>query len=108
MVYTANSYGNGAYRAIRPHLADANICLTSAIAADPSDDSQTAIDDIYRQVIQTNSTGVIYFGNNKLINALLSRGEQYPGAGNLQWVVTDSVSLSDKFPNMKYPRGRLT
>lgn len=106
VVYTSNSYGNGAYRAILPHLTNYSICLTSAISADPNDNSDATMDDILRQVMQTNTTGVIYLGNNLLISALLQRGEQYSGAGKLQWVVTDSVSLSDKFPNQKYPRGK--
>lgn len=106
VVYTRNSYGNGAYRAIRPHLAEAGICLTAALAADPTDNSAATIDGLLSQVMQTNTTGVIYLGNGILIDAFLERGELYPDAGKLQWVVTDSVSLSDKFTNQKYPRGK--
>ncbi|XP_052799942.1 uncharacterized protein LOC128231322 [Mya arenaria] len=108
VVYTDNSYGRGAYNAIRPHLAKAGICLTAALGADPLDDSDATIDDVLRKLMQTNTTGVIYLGNGLLIDALFKRGALYEGAGKLQWVVTDSVSLSDKFPGQTYPRGLIS
>jgi len=106
VVYTENSYGRGAYKAIRTHMANAGLCLTAAIGADPTDDSDDTIDGILRSVLQMNATGVVYLGNDALIEALLHRGELYDGAGKLQWVVTDSVSISDRFPGQKYPRGQ--
>ena len=105
VVYTDSSYGRGAYNEIRPRLAEAGICLTAAVMADPSDTSDGAMNDILDEVMRTNTTGVIYLGSSDILKPLLVRGEQYPGAGRLQWVVTDSVSLVDTFPGQKYPRG---
>ena len=106
VVHTDNDYGKGAYRAIRPYLAEAGICLTAAFPANPNDDSDNTIDGLLDSVMATNTTGVIYLGNNMLIEAFLRRGEVKDNAGLLQWVVTDSVSLADTFPGQKYPRGR--
>lgn len=104
-MYTDNSYGNGAYKAIRPILAKAGICLTSAISTDPNDNTDSTLDDVFDQIMATNTTGVIYLGTPMQIDALLKRGEVYNGAGKLQWIVTDSVSLSYTFPGQNYPRG---
>ena len=57
--------------------------------------------------MDTNTTGVIYLGSNFIVDALFKRGEGYDGAGKLQWIVTDSVTLSEKFPGQVYPRGGL-
>ncbi|XP_053375882.1 uncharacterized protein LOC123533311 isoform X2 [Mercenaria mercenaria] len=108
VVHTDNSYGREAYRAIRPYLAEAGICLTAAFPADPDDKSDETIDGLLNNVMATNTTGVIYLGNNLLIDAFLRRGEVVDDAGNLQWIVTDSVSLSDTFPGQKYPRGLIS
>ena len=108
VVYTDSSYGRGAYNEIRPRLAEAGICLTAAVMADPSDVSEGAMNDILDEVMATNTTGVIYLGSPDILKPLLARGDNpnpYPGAGKLQWVVTDSVSLVDTFPGQKYPRG---
>jgi ABC-type branched-subunit amino acid transport system substrate-binding protein len=105
VVHTDNSYGREAYRAIRPYLAEAGICLTAAFPADPNDDSDATVDGLLDNVMATNTTGVIYLGNNMIIEAFLRRGEVKNNAGLLQWVVTDSVSLSETFPGQKYPRG---
>ncbi|KAL4223423.1 hypothetical protein ACF0H5_016893 [Mactra antiquata] len=108
VVHTDNTYGRGAYKAIRSLLADADICLTAAIATDPNDNSDDNLDSVFDQVMATNTTGVIYLGSSSQINAILKRGQVYPTAGKLQWVVTDSVSLSDTFPGLKYPRGLIS
>ena len=108
VVYTDTSYGRGAYNEIRPRLAAAGICLTSAIMADPSDTSEATMDGILDEVLRTNTTGVIYLGTNDLLLSLLDRGESFPRAGKLQWIVTDSVSITDTFPGQKYPRGLIS
>ena len=105
VVYTENSYGRGAYQEIRPQLAGADICLTLAISADPNDISDAATEMIFRKILETNATAVIYLGNSEVASALLEKGETYNGAGMLQWVVTDSVSLGDRFLGQTYPRG---
>lgn len=108
IVFTENTYGNGAYREIRPQLAEAGICLTTAIGVDPYDTSNATISGVLKQVKETETVGVIYLGNRRIVDALLQTGETYLGAGSLQWIVTDSVSISSTFPGQKYPRGLLS
>ncbi|KAL3856569.1 hypothetical protein ACJMK2_011304 [Sinanodonta woodiana] len=105
IVYTDDTYGSEAYRTIRPLLAGANICLTAAIETAAEDVTSGKIDGVLNDVLATSTVGVIYLGNRDVGHALLDRGSSVSGAGRLQWIFTDSISLSEKFPNMKYPRG---
>jgi hypothetical protein len=57
-------------------------------------------------VVATDTVGVIYLGDSALASALLNNGAAVPGAGKLQWIFTDSVSLESRFET-RYPRGIL-
>ena len=56
------------------------------------------------QIVAVDVTGVVYFGSEQVIFNLLHQGDFVPGAGKLQWIVTDSVSLETKFSSA-YPKG---
>lgn len=105
VVYTDGTYGKEALAELRPRLVVADKCLTMAISTSSDDVSLTAMDNILSKILSTKATGVIYLGGSTVADALLKRAEGYSGAGKLQWIFTDSISLSDRFNNQKYPRG---
>lgn len=105
VVYTDGTYGKEALAELRPRLVVADKCLTMAISTSSDDVSLTAMDSILSKILSTKATGVIYLGGSTVADALLKRAEGYSGAGKLQWIFTDSISLSDRFNNQKYPRG---
>jgi hypothetical protein len=107
VVYTDSSYGRGAYTEVRARLAESDVCLTAAIAIPPADTDDATMDGVLNQVLATETTGVIYLGTPGQADSLLRRAESYPRAGLLQWIFTDSLSLSDTFPGQTYPRGVL-
>lgn len=105
VVYTDETYGKEALAELRPRLVAADKCLTMAISISSDDVSLIAMDRILSKILSTKATGVIYLGGSTVADALLKRAEGYSGAGKLQWIFTDSISLSDRFNNQKYPRG---
>lgn len=105
VVYTDGTYGKEALAELMPRLVVADKCLTMAISTSSDDVSLTAMDNILSKILSTKATGVIYLGGSTVADALLKRAEGYSGAGKLQWIFTDSISLSDRFNNQKYPRG---
>ncbi|XP_067683866.1 uncharacterized protein [Haliotis asinina] len=107
IVYTDNSHGRQSYEAIRPRLVTAGICLTAAISTSPSDTQNITIDAVLDRLLLTKTVGVVYFGTPSVAYALLERSNaaSYANMGNLQWVFTDSISLTKQFGTNKYPRG---
>lgn len=105
VVYSDNTFGRGGLKEIRSRLSNSGICLTKAIAFDPSDTSQTAMDKILASALASETVGVIYLGTTNVAFSLLERAETYDGAGKLQWIFTDSIPLSSTFTGKKYPRG---
>ncbi|XP_033748674.1 LOW QUALITY PROTEIN: uncharacterized protein LOC117333478 [Pecten maximus] len=105
VVYTENTYGRGSLEEIRPRLAEAGICLTLAVPADPSDTTPAAMAAILDRVLATETVGVIYLGGSSVGLSLLEQGESHANAGKLQWIYTDSLPLSTNFGGKKYPRG---
>ncbi|XP_061163158.1 uncharacterized protein LOC133172311 isoform X1 [Saccostrea echinata] len=105
VIYTEDTYGEAALVEIKPRLVAADKCLTMAISTPSDDDSDSTIDRLLSKALSTEATGIIYLGSRTVARALLKRGEVKPAAGKLQWIFTDSISLSENFPNQKYPRG---
>ena len=105
VVYTDDTYGVGAFNELRPRLVKAGKCLTLAIATGADDTSDSAMTQILSKTLATETTGVIFFGGQTVATKLLDVAENYPNAGKLQWIFTDSLSLSETFTGKKYPRG---
>ena len=61
---------------------------------------------LHPQVVATETVGTIFLGASPLATALLEQGANVDGAGKLQWVFTDSISLDSSF-SFSYPRGIL-
>lgn len=108
VVYQDSLYGKSAYASLRPILARMGICLTAAIAVSGNDVSPSTAQSVLGRIVNTDTVGVIYLGNSPWANALLENGKTVTGAGKLQWIFTDSISLETSFPNTNlYPRGIL-
>lgn len=105
VVYTDDSFGRSSYNEIRSRLVAAGICLTQGIEISSTDTSTTAMDDVLRKLTGSDAVGNIYLGAAKIADSFLDRAETFSGAGKLQWVFTDSISLSSSFTGKKYPRG---
>lgn len=104
VVYQDSTYGHEAYDALRPALASLGICLTAAVMADSTDTSANTVQGLIRQVVETDTVGTILLGNAALADAILEQGANVIGAGKLQWVFTDSLSLDSTF-SFPYARG---
>ena len=62
------------------------------------------LDSPHLQVVATETVGTIFIGASSLATALLEQGINVNGAGKLQWIFTDSISLDSSF-TFNYPRG---
>ncbi|XP_052073187.1 uncharacterized protein LOC127711238 isoform X3 [Mytilus californianus] len=105
VVYTDDTFGRSSYNEIRTRLVAAGICLTQGVEVSSTDTSNTAMDNLLRKLTGSDSVGNIYLGASQIAESLLNRAESYSGAGKLQWIFTDSLTLSSSFTGKKYPRG---
>lgn len=105
VVYTDDTFGRSSYNEIRSRLVAAGICLTQGIELSSTDTSTTAMDNVLKKLTGSDAVGNIYLGTAKIAGSLLDRAETFSEAGKLQWVFTDSISLSSSFTGKKYPRG---
>ncbi|VDI31801.1 Hypothetical predicted protein, partial [Mytilus galloprovincialis] len=105
VVYTDDTFGRSSYNEIRTRLVAAGICLTQGVEVSSTDTSNTAMDNLLRKLTGSESVGNIYLGASQIAESLLNRAESYSDAGKLQWIFTDSLTLSSSFTGKKYPRG---
>lgn len=96
IVYDSGTYGRSAYSELHARLKDADICLTAGIMIDDSD--ETTASDTLSQVLNTGTTGVVFFGSPAYARALVERGDnRLPDSGRLQWLFAD-LNLEMTFP----------
>ncbi|KAL8604641.1 hypothetical protein ACOMHN_013421 [Nucella lapillus] len=106
VVYENSKYGQEAYSYLRPVLADVEVCLSAAFMISSADLSSATMQNVLRQVVATDTVGTLFLGGETAVQALLKEGPNVAGAGKLQWIVTDSITLDTTF-SYNYPRGVL-
>lgn len=105
VVYTDDIGGMDSFMELRERVTGKGICLTAGVAMSSTDTSEATMKKTLEQIKGKGTTGVIYLGTGNVLQSLFKVADTYPGATNLQWIVTSSLSLYNTFPNNKYPRG---
>ena len=101
VVYTDDIGGMHSFMELRERVTGKGICLTAGVAMSSTDTREATMKKVLGQIKAKGTTGVIYLGMGSVLQSLFKVAENYPGATDLQWIVTSSLSLSNTFPNNK-------
>ncbi|GAB1608013.1 Metabotropic glutamate receptor 3, partial [Argonauta hians] len=105
VVYTDDPSTRQTFMELRERMTQRDLCLTAAINTPSGDVSTATMETVLSRVKGAESKGVVFLGSEPVARKLFQVANTYPGAGDLQWVLTDSLSLARNYTDNKYIRG---
>lgn len=99
VVYTDDPDTRETFMQLRERMSERNLCLTAAVSTPSQDLSTATMEKLLSQVKAAQSKGVIFLGSESVAKELFRVANTYPGATDLQWVVSNSLSLASNYAN---------